>query len=125
MFPATSASSARPAPSLGRTVSRTLLVCLVLALASVGCAGTRAAQPGRAAAPAAPLQKSDLAVAGWRVPFECYELSERIQSSQARLYEPVSGLLSSDRTTDERRLRALESRADTLGCLVPGSPFTY
>jgi hypothetical protein len=105
-----------------------LTLCLALGL-SAGCAGTGGLAPERRAAIPepipSPIQKADLAVAGWRVPFECYELSERIQSSQSRLYEAVSGLFSTDRTTDERRLRALEARADELGCLVPGSPFTY
>ncbi len=97
---------------------------LVLGLGS-GCAGTlpeAAPTPRQGATQAA---QPDLAVAGWRVPFQCLELSERIEASQTRLYERVSGVLSTDRATDERRLRSLEARADELGCLVPGSPHTY
>ena len=59
------------------------------------------------------------------MPFQCLDLSERIEASQARLYESASGTLSTSRATDERRLRSLEARADQLGCLLPGSPFTY
>ncbi len=102
---------------------RLLLVGLVL-VTGAGCATTtRTTTDSRN--PAMSLQQTDLAVAGWRVPFECAELSERIERSHSRLYDPVSGSFSTIRTTDERRLRALESRADELGCLVPGSPFTY
>lgn len=89
----------------------------------LGCAATG---PGSARlAPESPVRQADLAVAGWRVPFECLELSERIEASQARLYEKAAGTFSTARSTDERRLRSLESRADELGCLLPGSPFTY
>lgn len=102
-----------------------LLVLGAVAALSAGCAGTR---PGvTAAGPGTPveLQAGDVAVAGWRVPFECLDLSERIETSQARLYDASAGAFSTLRATDERRLRALESRADELGCLVPGSPYSY
>jgi len=98
----------------------------VAAMLATGCAGTRpdTAQT-HATSPHLQVQETDLAVAGWRVPFECLELSERIEASQARLYENASGTFSTARSTDERRLRSLESRADELGCLLPGSPFAY
>jgi hypothetical protein len=96
------------------------------AVLGTGCAGTR---PDPVHEPYAnahlQVQEADLAVAGWRVPFECLELSERIEASQARLYEKAAGTFSTARATDERRLRSLESRADELGCLLPGSPFAY
>lgn len=98
-----------------------LLVLSALAGLAVGCAATAPSDRPTAR----PLQESDLAVAGWRVPFECLELSERIEASEARLYESSSGTFSTARGTDERRLRALEARADDLGCLLPGSPHTY
>jgi hypothetical protein len=98
-----------------------LLVFGVVAALCGGCAATR---PGVSAAPAQ-IQASDVAVAGWRVPFECQEVSQRIEASQARLYDSSAGAFSTLRATDERRLRALESRADELGCLVPGSPYAY
>jgi len=85
-----------------------------------GCAATRPVSSSPVA-----HQEADLAVAGWRMPFQCLDLSERIEASQARLYESAAGALSTNRTTDERRLRALEARADQLGCLMPGSPFNY
>ena len=95
-----------------------------------GCAGTR---PDTALPPAPMTSQAsfsedatpDLAVAGWRVPFECLELSERIEASQTRLYDAVAGMFSAVRATDERRLRALEARADELACPVPGSPHSY
>ncbi|NNL66106.1 MAG: hypothetical protein HKP30_07690 [Myxococcales bacterium] len=102
----------------------------IVTILCAGCAGTGSDR----ALPAAPMTSHatfqadatpDLAVAGWRVPFECLELSERIESSQTRLYDAVAGMFSSVRATDERRLRALESRADELGCPVPGSPHSY
>jgi hypothetical protein len=101
-----------------------LLVLGAIAALSAGCAGTRPAVTAEPGTPA-PLQAGDVAVAGWRVPFECLDLSERIESSQARLYDASAGAFSTLRATDERRLRALESRADELGCLVSGSPYSY
>jgi len=104
-------------------MNRLLVFGAVMALCG-GCAATR---PGVSAAPGSPaqLQAADVSVAGWRVPFECLEVSQRIETSQARLYDNSAGAFSTLRATDERRLRALESRADELGCLVSGSPFTY
>jgi hypothetical protein len=106
-----------------RLYSERLLVCALAAGLAVGCASTQP-EPARHAQPALQIQEADLAVAGWRIPFECLELSERIEASQARLYDATSGSLST-RSTDARRLRSLESRADELGCLLPGSPFAY
>jgi len=100
----------------------------LIAFASIAAFGLGCASTGPDAArlaPASSVQQADLAVAGWRIPFECLELSERIEASQARLYEKAAGTFSTARSTDERRLRSLESRADELGCLLPGSPFTY
>lgn len=107
-----------------------LCVCLGLALAAVpGCAATLHSAPADpatgASAPESGVASADLAVAGWRVPFECLELARRIESSQSRLYDAGVDLLSTERATDERRLRSLESRADELGCLVPGTPHSY
>jgi len=96
----------------------------VAAMLATGCAGTRP-DTAQNHSPHLQVQQADLAVAGWRVPFECLELSERIEASQARLYEKAAGTFSTARSTDERRLRSLESRADDLGCLLPGSPFAY
>ena len=99
-----------------------LFVCALIAAVAGGCATTRLAPVPDSSLE---LQESDLIVAGWRIPFECLELSERIEASQARLYESSAGTFSTARSTDERRLRSLESRADSLGCLLPGSPFAY
>jgi len=101
------------------------LVFAVAAAIGTGCAGTRPEATSQYTSPHLQVQEADLAVAGWRVPFECLELSERIEASQARLYEKAAGTFSTARSTDERRLRSLESRADELGCLLPGSPFAY
>ena len=101
-----------------------LILVAAIATLGMGCASTRP-DSARHTSPSLELQKADLAVAGWRVPFQCLELSERIEASQARLYEKAAGTFSTVRSTDERRLRSLESRADQLGCLLPGSPFTY
>jgi hypothetical protein len=106
-----------------RLYSDRLVACALAAGLAAGCASTRP-EPALHARPALQIQDADLAVAGWRIPFECLELSERIEVSQARLYDATSGSIST-RSTDARRLRALESRADELGCLLPGSPFTY
>jgi len=103
-------------------MKRLFLGAAAAALA-VGCASSHP-DPIRPTA-ARGLDEADLAVAGWRIPFECLELSERIETSQSRLYETASGALSTARATDARRLRSLEARADELGCLLPGSPFTY
>ncbi len=97
-----------------------LLVVAAAAVLASGCAAT-----GAPKSTSLNLQEADLAVAGWRLPFECLEISERLEASQARLYEPIAGTFSTARGTDERRVRALESRADSLGCLLPGSPYTY
>jgi len=106
-------------------MSRLIPVAAAVLLAT-GCAGLRPESArNRDASPHLQVQEADLAVAGWRVPFECLDLSERIEASQARLYESSAGAFSTSRSTDERRLRSLESRADELGCLLPGSPFTY
>ena len=99
-----------------------LFACVLIAAVADGCAATHLAPLPDSSLE---LQESDLIVAGWRIPFECLELSERIEASQARLYDATSGAFSTVRATDERRLRSLESRADELGCLLPGSPFTY
>jgi hypothetical protein len=96
-----------------------LLVFGVVAALCGGCAATRPVST------APQLEAADMAVAGWRIPFECQEVSQRIEVSQARLYDSSAGAFSTLRATDERRLRALESRADELGCLVPGSPYSY
>jgi hypothetical protein len=106
-------------------MSRFIAFAATAALAT-GCAGVHpeAAQTSTSS-PNFRVQEADLAVAGWRVPFECLELSQRIEASQARLYDNSAGTFSTSRSTDERRLRSLESRADELGCLVPGSPFAY
>ena len=104
-------------------MKRLILVVAIAALGT-GCVSTRPDSAHRTN-PNLQLQKADLAVAGWRVPFQCLELSERIEASQARLYENAAGTFSTVRSTDERRLRSLESRADSLGCLLPGSPFAY
>ena len=102
-----------------------LIAFAVVAVLGTGCAGTRPGTARHHDPNSLSYQEADLAVAGWRVPFECLELSERIEASQARLYENAAGMFSTSRSTDERRLRSLESRADELGCLLPGSPFTY
>ena len=101
-----------------------LILCASVAALSIGCAGTQP-DSARHRNPDLEIERADLAVAGWRVPFECLELSERIEASQAHLYDATSGTFSTARATDARRLRSLESRADQLGCLLPGSPFTY
>lgn len=96
------------------------------AVLATGCAGVHPETAQNTMShPNFRVQQTDLAVAGWRVPFECLELSERIEASQARLYENAAGTFSTSRSTDERRLRSLESRADELGCVLPGSPFAY
>ena len=97
-----------------------LVVVFATAVLATGCTATHSPNP----APIA-LTEADLAVAGWRMPFECLEISERLEASQARLHESSTGAFSTARATDERRVRALESRADELGCLLPGSPYTY
>ncbi len=102
-----------------------LVAFAIVATLGTGCASTRPDTARNPGPTGVPIQEADLAVAGWRVPFECLELSERIEANQARLYENASGTFSTSRSTDERRLRSLESRADELGCLLPGSPFTY
>jgi len=101
-----------------------LIPCVAIAALAVGCAGT-GLESAKRTSPDVAIQKADLAVAGWRVPFECLDLSERIEASQARLYDATAGTFSTSRGTDQRRLRSLESRADDLGCLLPGSPHTY
>lgn len=101
-----------------------LITCAAIAALGAGCAGTGLESAERTS-PGFAVQKSDLAVAGWRVPFECLELSEQIEASQARLYDATVGTFSTSRGTDQRRLRSLESRADELGCLLPGSPHSY
>jgi CheY-like chemotaxis protein len=105
---------------------RPLLVLGAIVALGSGCAGTQpnSSEP-LALQPIAAHPDPDLAVAGWRLPFECLELSERITASQTRLYDAVAGMFSTGRATDERRLRSLEARADELGCPVPGSPHTY
>ena len=101
-----------------------LITCAAIAVLGVGCAGTALDSAG-GTSPGFAVRKTDLAVAGWRVPFECLGLSEQIEASEARLYDATSGTFSTSRGTDQRRLRSLESRADEFGCLVPGSPYTY
>lgn len=105
---------------------RVVLLSLVLTLVPA-CASQRLTNAGPVYDPhkLPTLEEVDVAVAGWRMPFQCIELSQRIESSQSRLYEGATSLLSASRTTDERRLRALESQADELGCLVQGSPYAY
>ena len=109
-------------------MQRILVPILVLALGA-GCATPPPVSTGSASpnawSEAGSEEAPGLIVAGWRMPYECVELSRRIETSQARLYEAMAGLFSPARATDERRLRALEYRADELGCLVPGSPFSY
>lgn len=105
-------------------MNRLLVLPLIGSLAlCAGCAARPA--PGPSIQTASYASQPDLAVAGWRVPFECLELAERIETSQSRLYDSLSGTFSADRGTDERRLRSLEARADELGCVVPGTPHAY
>ena len=79
---------------------------LVFGVVAALCGGCAVARPGVSTAPEQ-LVASDLAVAGWRVPFECLEVSERIEASQARLYDNSAGAFSTvSRASSRPRVRS-------------------